>query len=156
MGYFIYVSHRDTVEALVTAKELMIQGHFPFVPQLNRLIQGRQDAEWENYFKMWLFRCDAIYLTPSFRPHEKLWAMENKIPIVNGMREVLSIKLPPFGELGRKFGERVAEHLDPEENWRKKDKKDVLKDFENAIGIGHDPLHIGALALVAWDRKVNG
>jgi hypothetical protein len=154
MGYFVYVSHRDTVKALTVSKELMIHGHFPFVPQLNRLISGRTDAEWENYFKMWLFRCDAIFLTPSYREHEKVWAKENNVPVFSSLKELHAFKFPPFSELGRKFGEKVATKLDVNEFWRKCSKEEVVKNFEHVAGLGSDPIKVAALALMVWDRKV--
>jgi hypothetical protein len=156
MGHFVYVSHRDVVEALTVSKELVASGHYPFVPQLNRLVAGRSDKEWENYFKMWLFRCDCIYLTPSYREHELAWASENSIPRVFSMRELERLTLPPFGELGRKFGEKCAEKLPSDESWRKLDKAEARKHFEGFVGLGRDPVEIGSLCLCMWDRQAHG
>lgn len=156
MSLFVYVSHRDTVEALVAAKELITCGHFPFIPQLNRLIAGRSNEEWENYFKMWLFRCDCILLTESSRRHEEAWAMENKLPICKSVKDVNNIKLPPFGELGRKFGERVASILAPNEEWRTGSIEDEEQRFKMVAGVGADPILVAARALMLWDRRTNG
>ena len=69
---------------------------------------------------------------------------------------IVHLKLPPFGELGRRFGERCAGYLHKDEGWRKGDAADVQKNFENIVGLGSDPLAIGTQALMAWDRKTNG
>lgn len=156
MSLFVYVSHRDTVEALVAAKELITCGHFPFIPQLNRLIAGRSNEEWENYFKMWLFRCDCILLTESSRRHEEAWAMENKLPICKSIKDVNCVKLPPFGELGRKFGEACAAKLSTDEAWRMASKEEIERHGSGIFGLGTDPLNAGAAALMVWDRRLNG
>jgi hypothetical protein len=156
MGFYIYVSHKDTVEALVAAKELMQKGHFPFVPQLNRLVAGKTDAEWENYFKMWLFRCDCIYLCVTHRPHEVAWARENKVPVCSKMSDVDNLTLPKFGELGRRFGEQCASLLETNEGWRQGSKEDEVKKFEDLVGLGRKPLTVGVAALKAWDRIHGG
>jgi hypothetical protein len=144
------------VEALTAAKAIMQNGHYPFVPQLNRLISGRTDQQWENYFKMWLLRCEVLYLTQSFRQHERIWAADEHMPIVRDIGGLNSLTLPPFGELGRKFGEQVARQLPEDERWRKMPKEEVIKDFERIAGLGSEPLVCAAHALRVWDRKVNG
>ncbi len=52
MSMFVYISHKDPVEAIIAAKALMASGHYPFIPQLNKLVVGRSDKEWQNYFKV--------------------------------------------------------------------------------------------------------
>jgi hypothetical protein len=153
MGYFVYVSHKRPVDAFVAAEKLMNHGHFPFVPQLNKLVAGRKDPEWENYFKMWLFRCDCILLTERFREHERDWAVSNKIPVVTSVVGVNDIRLPPFAELGREFGMEVASLLPKSEEWRKRSREDLSKEFQDAAGLGRDPVEFSVLALKAWDMK---
>jgi len=153
MSYFVYVSHKRPVEAFEIAEQLMKSGHYPFVPQLNKLIAGRKDAEWENYFKMWLLRCDFIFLTSSFREHERDWAIDNKISIVNTMSDLSFLKLPPFRELGREFGVEIAELLPEDEEWRKMSKDEAHKCLTNVAGVGANPLTVGLVALKAWDMQ---
>lgn len=159
MSMFIYISHKKPIEALIAAEALMDKGYFPFIPQLNKLLPGRSDKQWEDYFKMWLFKCD-IYLCNSYRPHELAWATENHIQYARNILDVERIKLPPFGELGRKFGEEVAFSLDPKESWRTKSRDEVLKEFENTCGNivagSNDPMTVARLALQAWDREHHG
>ncbi len=156
MSYFVYISHRDPVDALVVARKAMEHGHYPFVPQLNKLIPGRKDEAWENYFKMWLFRCDVIYLTPSYRKHEQDWAVSCEIPVVINLQELNSLKLQPYIGLGTEFGKAVSKDLPEDEEWRKRDKAEVLKELTDVAGLGADPLKVGQLVIKAWDRDVNG
>jgi len=156
MSYFVYISHRDPVEAILAARHLMQSGYFPFVPSLNKLVAGKTDEQWQNYYKNWMFRCDCVLLTETFRTHEKQWAMEIKLPICSSVEQVFQLLLPPFAELGRKFGEACALHLDKKEDWRKYNKEEALKQFHNLCGLGAKPLEIGVCALQAWDRETNG
>ena len=155
MSFFVYVSHRRPVEAFEAAEQLMNNGHFPFVPQLNKLIQGRKDEAWEHYYKMWLFKCDCIFLTPSYREHELDWAMTNDVPVTSKIAEVNDLKLPPFAELGRRFGEKVATLLPTDESWRKVAPGTVIKEYDYMTSRG-SALEVAAEALKVWDRQKNG
>jgi len=156
MSFFVYVSHKDKIHALARSQELMEQGHFPFVPQLNRWVHGMTDAQWENYFKMWLFRCDALWKTQSFRQHEVDWAVANNIPVVTSFSELGNIKVPPFAELGKEFGMKCASMLPKNEEWRRMDEADVKKQLTNLCGLGAQAIDVGVLALKAWDRRQRG
>ena len=153
---FIYISHRDPVEAIVAARDLMKFGHYPFIPQLNKLVAGKTDDEWQRYFKMWMFRCDCLFACVSARTHEIMWAKENKIPVCADYTHVNTLKLPPYGELGRKFGEEVATKLPLNEAWRTLQAEEVKRQFEDKCGLGADPVTVGRFALQAWDRKTHG
>jgi len=155
MSYFVYVSHKNVVQALVTAEQLMENGCYPFVPQLNRLVENRSDSEWVNYYKMYLLKMDILFLTKSFRPHEKDLALENKIPIISNIKSISSIELSPYIGLGHEFGKEVAKFLPENENWRKKTKDELMKIFTNVCGIGADPLEVARMALMVWDKGKN-
>lgn len=157
MSIRIYVSHTDPVHGLLAARRIMELGGYPFVPQLNKLITGRSDDEWTRYYKMWALQCEVMLLTESYRPHEAEFARENKIPTVSNVQDAMMIKLPPFAELGRKFGEQVAEGI-VSEAWRNLSITEANKQFDDVSGLGAhaDPLHVARLALFAWDRQKHG
>jgi len=152
MSFFVYISHRRPVDAIVVAEQLIIRGHFPFIPQLNKLIPGRSDEEWENYFKMWLFKCDVLYCTRQPRLHEIDWALSNHIPVVSSLIELDDVKTPPFRELGREFGEAVS-NIMTDSKWQEVSTDMIRIDFERRCGTGANPLDIGVYALQLWERN---
>lgn len=153
MSFFVYVSHKDPVHALIAVRSLMENGHLPFMPALNKLIPGRTDKEWENYFMMYLLRMDAMLMTESYREHEKNWAIVNDIPVCASVREVNDLKLPPFRDLGKEFGETIVKLLSKKEAWRKKTLEEVQKEYSDMVGLGRPPEVVAAKALELWDRR---
>ena len=155
MGFFVYVSHRDVVHALEASRQLMKHGHYPFVPHLNRWVDGLPEYEWENHFKMWLFRCDILFCTQSYRNNEVAWARELKMPIVYTIDGMDRVVLPKYRELGRQFGEACAlalERSDPNEEWRRPSPERAQIDFEQYLGDVQTPINVAVAALKAWDR----
>jgi hypothetical protein len=132
-------------------------GGYPFVPQLNKLIPGRSDEEWVKYYQIWALQSEVMLLTESYRPHEAAFARENKIPTATSVQEAMTIKLPPFAELGRKFGEEVAAGFEGE-GWRQQSVEEVNKIFDDMVGTGAHkvPLLVARLSLQVWDRQKRG
>jgi hypothetical protein len=156
MSIFVYISHSDPVHALIAAQELMTVNAFPFVPSLNKLVVGRSDEEWVKYYRNWMLKCDVVLATKSHRKHEIDFARENHIPIAYTTQEATAVSLPPYAELGRKFGEAVASNLPCNEDWRRQPAEYVLKVFQDSCGLGRRPLDVAVLALQAWDRETHG
>lgn len=158
MSIFVYISHSDPVHAIVAAQELMAQNAFPFVPQLNKLVVGRSDEEWIRYYRNWILKCDVMLATKSQRKHEMDYARENHVPIAFSVAEAVGVKLPPYAELGRKFGEAVAANLPANESWRTMSHEEVNKQFEKYCGLGNaqNVVEISVTALQVWDRANHG
>jgi hypothetical protein len=156
MSIFVYISHTDPVHALVAAQELMTVNAMPFVPSLNKLVVGRSDEEWVKYCRNWMYKCDVLLATKSHRKHEIDFARENHIPIAFSVAEATAVKLPPFAELGRRFGEVLSSNLPATENWRTKSVEEVQKEFYDVAGVGSSPVEVSVLALRLWDRRTNG
>lgn len=153
---FVYISHSDPVHALIAAQELMIVNALPFVPSLNKLVVGRSDEEWVKYYRNWMLKCDVVLATKSHRKHELDFAKENHIPVAFSTQEATAVQLPPFAELGRRFGEAVAANLPKDEEWRRLPAEDATKALQNSCGLGRKTMDVAVLALQAWDRETNG
>lgn len=149
--FFTYISFTDPIEGITAARDLMQAGHFPFLPQLNKLVVGRSDEQWVKYYQMWLLRCDCIFATAHAREHEVQFANANKIPWCNTIDKVNRLQLPPYDELGRRFGVAVARMIKPGDNWQQLDVDQLRRDVDDVIGLGLDRMGVAVKILKHWD-----
>lgn len=138
----VYISYRDDSldKAITIAKLLMIKGCIPFLPRLNKLVDGRSDDEWVRYYISQLYVQDCLWATDTARAHEIAAAMNFGIPVIHNEQELSNVHLPKYGELAKDFSKFLATSLElqcPSEEWRtgsQKSGRPAVQELEMIIG----------------------
>lgn len=148
MSTRVYISHKDPVDALIAGRDLMLRGSRPFVPQLNKLIPGLSDKQWEDYYKIWMIQCDCVLKTKTFREHELSWAREEKVPIVDNIDDAVNLIIHPQKENLRVF----ARELESQD--LAYDKEPERKPGLTITAVDYaEPLALAAAGFRIWARR---